>query len=103
MKKRVCLATVLLMLFQPAHAFTVFGGQDCGQWIANPNKTWVAGYLSGLNSAVVKKSYDPLDQLGSLDQAVLWIDNYCKANPLDRTIKAANLLFMELEDRAKKK
>lgn len=102
MKRRVCLAAVLLMLFQPAHAITTFGGQDCGQWIANPNKIWLAGFLSGLNVSVAKNLYDPLNQLGSLDQAVLWIDKYCRANPLNRATGAATLLFIELEDRAKK-
>jgi hypothetical protein len=82
-------------------ASTSFGGADCGQWFNEPRrstaKVWLAGYLSGLNAVRAKEQTDPLGQLSSMEQAFLWVDNYCRANPLRETQDAANALFRELE------
>lgn len=86
-------------------AQTEFGGPDCGQWVANSSKTrqaWLMGHLSGMNAIHVvsgKKPKDPLDKLSSMDQADLWITNYCKANPLKTLSNASFALFQELKKR----
>lgn len=81
-------------------AVTLIGGPDCGQWFDDsrrPNaKIWLAGYLSGLNSAIGNQASDPLDRLGSMDQAYLWIDKYCRDNPLKEVQEGGNILYNEL-------
>lgn len=95
----VCLATAT---FQ-ASAGTVFGGADCGQWFNKARqdnaKMWLSGYLSGLNSAIGKQLGDPLGKLGSMEQAFLWVNNYCAKNPLSSLAEAGNTLYIELQNR----
>lgn len=80
---------------------TTFGDYDCGEWFTKRNvaRAWLLGYLTGINFMVAdeKKRYDPLSNLNSADQAYLWIDNYCKANPLKQLSTAGNLLYLELQ------
>lgn len=76
----------------------------CGQWIeAREGKggnvrvleIWMDGYLSGLavgsNTEFWKKGGNSLDR----ESAYLWIDNYCRANPLKTTADAGSALFKE--------
>lgn len=80
-----------------AIAVTAMGTYDCGQWFSNPSAvTWLAGYLSGLNAATPYPNKDPLDKLNSGAQMKLWMDNYCKANPLETVGGGANELYREL-------
>ena len=62
---------------------------------------WVTGFLSGANV------FDDTDInfLKGMDSNAIyaWIDNYCKANPLERLPDAAYALTRELKDRAKRK
>jgi hypothetical protein len=96
------------LLIAPATATTMFGGEwTCGVWLNARAKRqsqymegWVAGYLSGTNVA-----YDALgfrDTLANADalSAYVWIDSWCKANPLDNVLKAANGLAEEASERA---
>ena len=48
------------------------------------------------------KPKDPLDALNSADQAYLWMDNWCKANPLKKVSEGAVSLFIELMDKKKR-
>ena len=81
---------------------TVFGGPDCGEWVAQANnskKTWLLGYMSGLNvmhDVENLKPQNPLNKLNSADQIFLWMDNYCKNNPLKTVIDGGWALFKEL-------
>jgi hypothetical protein len=67
---------------------TVFGMYDCGEWVNQANnskKGWLLGYMSGLNTLhdiEVLKPKNPLDNINSANQIFLWMDNYCKTNPL---------------------
>jgi len=85
-----------------AQGFTTFGGSDCAQWLKNHaqrDKAWVLGFLSGWNGAWLmaqKEKEDPLRKLNSADQAFLWLDNYCKANPLNHLSEATQALYLEL-------
>lgn len=101
---RVLTITLLFAASTPAQSGTIFGGYDCGQWTnrrkPHPMESWVAGYLSGLNSMhdlAGLKPNDPLDELNSLDQAFVWLDNFCKANPLRKVDGAVLELFLELK------
>lgn len=67
--------------------------------IAKPSSTqkeWVLGMLTGINyqhQAEQLWPVDPLSKLGSAYQAFLWVDNYCKAHPLDTVGNAVVDLF----------
>jgi hypothetical protein len=117
---RRTLALVLLTLAEAAattallpitaEAATIFGGYDCGQWVnrprgrSHPAESWLLGYLSGMNVAHYRADLspkNPLDVLNSADQAYVWMDNFCRANPLRQLDGAAVELFDEL--RAKKR
>ena len=77
---------------------TIIGNKDCGEWfkLEGP-KVWLMGYLSGLNVMVAEdKKNDPLGNLNSAEQAILWMDNYCKANPLTTVADGAQKLYIEL-------
>lgn len=103
MKARLLLLVVLATATFPVSAGVSFGGADCGQWFNEAKrlnaKIWLSGYLSGLNSAIGKKFGDPLSKLSSMEQAFLWVDNYCRANPLSTVHEAGNDLYIELRDK----
>lgn len=86
--KRWLFAVLIVAMPTIGYSSTTLGDPDCGQWVKSPHpldRVWLLGYLSGLNMAWNgndKKPYDPLSKLSSRDQAYLWMDNYCKANPL---------------------
>ncbi len=86
---------------------TVFGGADCGEWFnqkKNPTaRLWLTGYLSGLNAALAKGGVDPLNKFNSMEQAYLWMNNYCKENPLKGIQAGANALYRELQGNAASK
>ncbi len=80
----------------------VFGVPDCGQWVkenTQPRKAWLLGFMSGMNSVHMKgisSPADPLDKLNTANQMFLWMDNYCKNNPLDSVADGAFALYLEL-------
>ena len=81
----------------------IFGSSDCGQWLNQPTssrKACLVGFLSGQNATfnMVKddRVKDPLERLNSAEQAFVWMDNYCRANPLKRVDEGAQVLFVEL-------
>lgn len=98
------IAFLLLVSGTSVQAQTIFGGYDCGQWVnkskGHPMESWVVGYLSGLNSMHVLAGLepkDPIDELNSIDQAFVWLDNFCKANPLRKVDGGVLELFAELK------
>jgi hypothetical protein len=101
--KNLLVAFVLgLLLVQPAISQTAvsFGMFDCGQWVAKSNlnsRTWLAGYVSGLNSALATPKNDPLNKINSIEQIYLWMDNFCQKNPLKTVQDGGNALYFELQ------
>jgi hypothetical protein len=89
------------------------GNKSCGSWIearrAN-NVTsdifegWIAGFLSGSNSiAAHTAGIDILSEASTQGDAQglwAWIDNYCRAHPLNSIAAAADALGAELIRRA---
>lgn len=94
-------AAILLSLFMTsANAIATFGSYDCGQWFTKHilARPWLLGYLSGLAEGDYEiGKVDVLDRLNSADQAFLWMDNYCKSNPLKEVGEGAIDLYLELE------
>ena len=101
----------LLLVGASAHASAqpkmIFGQglNSCGTWTearrtksfnAGLSAQWVAGYLSGMNV----ESDAPNFLAGTdFDGLVAWIDNYCRANPLDAIANAAIALKNALKAR----
>ena len=80
--------------------------KSCGKWIADQSSTeaqqasipfgakmWVLGYLSGLVMATNVNALDGVDS----DSIFLWVDKYCRSNPLKDTADASLDLFLELK------
>ena len=101
----LALLTVGFLFFSNAEAKVVVTHRfGCGQWIEARNgkgvaahvvENWVDGYLSGLavgsNTEFWRKGGSRLDK----ESVYLWIDNYCRANPLKTTVEAGSALFKE--------
>lgn len=83
-------------------------GYTCGGWTQGKNKNdayeqigaraYAVGYLSGAN--IHSSRPDLLKPgVGSVEAYMGWIDNYCRANPLDSIADAADALMDELAKR----
>lgn len=88
-----------------ANAITIKGVPECGSWInAKENNKeirllayegWLSGFLSGV---ALQANIDALKDTNS-ESMFLWVDNYCRANPLDDLSTAGLLLFIELANK----
>ena len=58
-------------------------------------EAWLMGYISGKAMSI---GVDVLKQ-NELPSLSLWVDNYCKTNPLDDSSDAGEMLFFELKRR----
>jgi hypothetical protein len=97
--RKPLIAIVFALMATHSNAATSFGAYDCGQWFSQNNsaRIWLLGYLSGLAAADSVSKIDVLDRLNSADQAYVWMDNYCKANPLKKINNGAISLYLELQ------
>jgi hypothetical protein len=81
-----------------ARAIEVRGIRSCGEWVSDNktlalgNQTWLLGYLSGIAVATGKQVLNGTDN----QSIYLWVDNYCRANPLKSLPDAGNALYFEL-------
>jgi hypothetical protein len=83
----------------------VRGGADCAKWLepensttALMNKAWLVGYLSGLNIGLyVDERRNTFNYFEGVtpQQINLWMDNYCRKNPLSDVTKGAADLYTE--------
>lgn len=75
------------------------GTNSCGKWVEAKNDPaqryqytqWLYGFISGHNWYIKQYESLPPDK----ESAVLWVDNYCKNNPLHAIIYAATALVQE--------
>ena len=100
--KQLTLFFILLVMSASSNAVLLLGPYNCGEWFEVPaSKAWLYGYLSGLNVAhtkAVKPDFLPATTSGS--QISLWMDNYCKANPLSNLHEGSLRLYIELMKKA---
>lgn len=96
---KTLLAAVLLTttLDVTASGITAIGNISCGSWTKNksstsPHEAWLFGYLSGIAWG---KRNDFLKETDA-ESIILWVDNYCKINPLKKVGDAAGILVEEL-------
>jgi hypothetical protein len=107
----VFLAAALVCGAAPARAYNVIGGgvDSCGTWTADrgayvpggpatqggqaalQDVQWVLGFLSGVSmmGALTPKPVKPFNNVDA-DGVLAWIDNYCRARPLEMIVDAAN-------------
>jgi len=92
-----------------AQAITVRGGSSCGQWIASKtsappeadnwlrltNEIWLIGYLSG---RAMGTNVDFFEDGPDNESMQLWMDNYCRENPLSSVTDGAENLWYEVID-----
>ena len=103
MKKRTVIFLLLtLIAISPAKAaVTIIGSPSCGGWTEGRVKkgaaslrieTWLIAYMSGM--AVISNR----DILLNIDnQSIyLWMDNWCRTNPLEGVSQGGSRLFHEL-------
>jgi hypothetical protein len=105
------LSVVLTAGTTQAQAYNVMGrGLDsCGAWIthrrdvkvgapitanseiADEETNWVVGFLSGVGF-MGRGNVNPLDGMDA-EGILAWIDNYCRAHPIERIVEAAGAFF----------
>jgi hypothetical protein len=101
-------ALLLCFLCQIAYAQSpdVRGAPDCSRWLQPENatrelmnKSWLVGYLSGLNMGFAldlrRKPFNYFEGVIP-GQIYLWMDNYCRANPLASVIAGSGALYEEM-------
>ncbi len=108
---RIMLVGMALVLFaEMALAVQVRGSRSCGIWVKDReegrrtgrrldstlNSTWLVGYFSGVAFGAGKEFWGK-PNANSLDKesVFLWMDNYCRANPLKDIDDGAVELFLE--------
>ena len=113
--RTITLACIVACLGFPATAATGpdtlvlgEGTMSCGQWVhfrqttENPDlaklaAAWVRGFISGVNAATPKGS--KVGEGSDPEDNNLWLDNYCKAHPLDELAFASVALWNALAEK----
>jgi hypothetical protein len=100
MKKHNIAATALILSAASisslaAGTVRVQGGSSCGTWVSERgpyHKGWLLGYLSGIAMG------SAIDILGDTDydSIYLWMDKYCRDNPLKKISDGGSDLALEL-------
>lgn len=103
MKKILGILAVGLMLSGvviTASAVTIRGVQSCGDWVQERNSNnfggdqiWLVGYMSGIARGTGKDFLIGTDN----PSIFLWMDNYCRQNPLKNMADGGDDLFQELK------
>lgn len=107
MKKILGMLALGLMLsgaVNKASAVEVRGVASCGTWIqeqkaddSHISQLWLLGFMSGLATGLEKDLLNKTDS----PSIFLWMDNYCKANPLKDVYDGGVALSFELTKRKK--
>lgn len=97
---KAVLIIISILVSTTAFAVDTRGVRSCGVWIKErqngrggiSSQTWLVGYLSGLAVGSGKDFMNGTDN----DSIYLWVDNYCRANPLEHLLSAGEELATEL-------
>jgi hypothetical protein len=109
--KSVCAVALIILCGMgtqvAAGTATVYGAgtESCGKWIASSTNpgirawevSWVLGWLTAAGYYRVAGDLKETDS----DAIAAWVDNYCRANPLDTVGTAATGLIKTLAERGK--
>ena len=86
-----------------------YGDISCKDWLKKSpaeelrSKSWLMGYLSGMNFAWTLSKQNPpnpLSKLPSVEHAYNWIDTYCKNESHKKVGDGAMFLFMATAKKA---
>lgn len=96
------LLQVLTLPLAQAQRVLIRGVPSCGVWVKDRatkdqfNANWLVGYLSG-KAVGSGQNFWGRQGVNSLDyeSVFLWVDNYCRANPLRDLGDAGQDLFLE--------
>jgi len=110
------LVTLVVCFSQPINAHNTrgdprvsYGHENCAIW-HEARKTdkntasqhalikWVLGFLSGLNAHAAAKNIWGVQGSPTPEQISLWLDKYCRENPLNGLRRGAWELFKTLPD-----
>ncbi len=94
---------------EPAEAqqVSIRGARDCGKWAVyrqtEPNsfttaavENWLTGFIGGLATGYNNEFWNRGGREISNAQVFIWMDNYCRENPLKDIVDGAMLLFNEV-------
>jgi hypothetical protein len=106
---RAVFAAGLVGLSTVAEATPILGSgaASCGTWnadrqrnqtLSQQSQAWVLGFLTAYN--LYKPSTGNVSIPTDTRKLMIWIDNYCDANPLKDIVDAAKALIDEFEGRA---
>ena len=107
--KTKLISLFLFLLCQTASAEWVRGDPDCVMWVKPEthareieNRAWLIGFLSGVNmgftmasSATIGKRTPEFAFDIKNEQIFLWIDKYCRTNPLSSAMYGVGELMQE--------
>ena len=105
--KTKLIALFLCLLCQSAYAVLARGIPDCGEWLKTDpteqlrTKSWLIGYLSGINIGFrieKQRDFNYFDNVTN-DQIFLWMDKYCRANPLSTVAVGSADLYQEMSNK----
>ncbi len=83
------------------------GAASCGTWnadrqrnqpLSQQSQAWVLGFVTAYN--VYQRSAGNMSIPTDTRRLMVWVDNYCDANPLKDIVDAAKTLIDEYEGRA---
>ncbi|RYH67703.1 MAG: hypothetical protein EON54_03810 [Alcaligenaceae bacterium] len=99
--KLIAIGLASAMACGNALAVIVMGAVPCGVWVKDrtekgwnetADRSWLTGFLSGL---AIESEKDVLRTVNA-ESIYLWMDNYCRANPLKQLATGGQVLFEEL-------
>jgi len=103
MRKLLIIGIALIAFTSPTQsAVYIEGLLDCGQWVDARTKhtssnfeSYLIGYLNGLSLASGVEFWRARGTPISREAVFLWMDNYCKAHPLEQVSDAIFALYTE--------
>jgi hypothetical protein len=103
--RSVLVAVTLLLVTETAFAVNVRGVPSCGKWVKDRQERdvltttalehWLVGYLSGLAIGLNREFFHKDGVAVDNESILLWMDNYCRANPLKDVQEGGNRLMRE--------
>lgn len=102
MKNIICALTAIAAISGVSgsvSAVEIRGTRSCGEWLTDSpsglgsgNRSALIGFLVGLAVGTDKDFLKGTDN----PSIFLWMDNYCRSNPLKHTIQGGDALYREL-------
>jgi hypothetical protein len=111
MKKSIILSLAITLLASTVFVSNSFGGPikgagalPCGRWVAQREANehdmalaWVMGFMSSFNHYIERSSkksgvFEEIDHYS----IALWMDKYCRNNPLKSVYKGSTVLIEEM-------